>query len=142
VLAVVQDQERSLIAQALGDGLGLRPARLLAHAQDARDRALHQLRLRESSQLYEPDPIRVATDEVGGDFQGEAGLARAANPRQGEESCPGEGALDPADFAAPAHETGSRSGKVVLGRFRYLLRWRSVGERRFRREPAGGDLLP
>jgi hypothetical protein len=78
MFAIIEDQERLVVAQDAGeDGVG-RAARGGPNAERRRERARHERRIGQRREFDQPDTIRVGGQECHRDRQGEARLADPA----------------------------------------------------------------
>ena len=134
VLAVVDHEQRGLVAEPLCEGLGDGPAGLLADAERFGGGLRHQLWLAERRELDQPDAVLEAVDHVGGRLEREAGLARAAGADEGEHAAGRELLLDLRELGVATDEAGRADRQVVAARVHRPER------RKFRAEISCGDL--
>jgi len=107
--------EQALAAQVIGQRLEQRPSPLLAHTEGDGDGRRYQRRIGQGGERHEPSPVREVVERLGGHLQRQAGLARAARPRQRQQ--PTVVAADEVDhlshLALPPEERRRLQGQVV-----------------------------
>ena len=109
MLAVVQHQQQAPAGQPVPHDVRRRPARLVGHAQRARHRRGHQVRVGQRRQLDQPDAVRVVAGHRPRRLQRQARLADAARPGQRQQ--PGL----PPGAAATSASSRSRPTRLVSG---------------------------
>ena len=85
MLAVVGDDEHAPAGHGLGDRLDQRHVALRSDAQHRCERRRYRLRVSDSRQLDDPDPILEFTREFSADLDGQAGLADSADAGQRDQ---------------------------------------------------------
>ena len=129
MLDVVEQQQRSLADQGLGDGVGKRPLGLLAQLERLRDSGDHERRVTNRRERNPDNTVRIAVRGLGRGLQRQPRLAGA--PRAGEREHPDIG----------VGETLDDLGELVRAATKRCRRDRQVRpiqrpERRKRRQPA------
>ena len=104
VLAVVEDQQRPLVREVLGEG-GDRPARRVVLEPERREHGLRdELGILDGRQLDEPDAVGVLADALPAGPQCELGLADAAGTGECQQPGRGQRALELGETLTASHE--------------------------------------
>ena len=135
VLAVVQHEQRWLVAELDGELVDRGGAGRLAGADGGECGAADGVRVRQRRQFDPPHPAGVRIDGLGGDGEGEAGLAHPGRTRQGDEPITAQQTADVGDLAGPPDQRRQLDGQVVS---EHVER----SQRRERRRQIGVDDLP
>jgi hypothetical protein len=113
VFAVVEDEEEVFSLEEEDEGVFGEEARLLAEVECLGDGVGDEVGVGELSELGEEDAVLEGVEEVGGDLEGEASFAGAADGGEGDEAVGGEEGFDEGDLALAADEGGELEGEVV-----------------------------
>ena len=109
VLAVVEDEERGLRGEEGGRRGRAGSARRFAQAEGGSDGDGHEDGVGERREFDEPDARGKSGEEIGGEGEGEAGLAAAADAGEGEQALIGveEEIAQRGKYGAPPDEWGA-----------------------------------
>ena len=124
LLEVVQHQQHLFPAQVVFELFLQLAAGGFAYVEGLGDRLQHQRRIAQRRQGDEKHPLLEFIHHVGGGLQGEAGLAGAADPGQGQQAHLGVGQLflDGANLVLATDEGGGLRRQIVGARIERLER--------------------
>ena len=86
VLAVVEDDEAALVLEGVQERFEIVALGPLAEQERIQHCPWDPLGVAHRGQLHEPDSLATAVEDLGGDLQREARLARAARARQRQKA--------------------------------------------------------
>ena len=135
VLAVVQDEQRRLVAELGRELVGGGDAGHLAGAEGGQRGATDGVRIGERRQLDPPHAAGLRVDGLGGDGQGEAGLADPGRTGQRHQPLACQQAAHVGDLAGPPDQRRELDRQVVAERV-------ERPQRRERRRQVRVDELP
>ena len=116
VLAVVQDQQAAVIADAVDDRVEDRPVGFLGDPETTGDRELEALSVRDGRQVDEGCAAGEPLSNPRRDLQCEARLAGAAHPGDRDQALGGQELADRLQLVEPADERRGDRRLVVNGR--------------------------
>jgi hypothetical protein len=108
VFAIVQYQQPDSALERYRDRLGQGLRRLLCDAEDRSDRIRNRSRIRHCCQFEKPYAVWKFVTQLGGGFQGQSGLADAADTGQGNQPMSADGVFDLGDFRIASDEACRR----------------------------------
>ena len=114
VFAVVEHEQELLVLKVIRERLLQRPRRLFLDLERERHGTLDLRPVGQGREIDQPDAIGELFDEIGGNLEGQPGLARTARARDGDQMVVMEPTLDLLDLALPPDEAGELDGQVVL----------------------------
>ena len=112
LLQVVDDQQELPVGEVAGQRVQEVFGRILPHADGARDRRRHDGRVRDRAEVDQEHTIVKPVELVGGEPECQAGLARAAGAREGEQPGSGEELAELGELALPSHERAALRREV------------------------------
>ncbi len=118
MLEPVQDQQDRTAGEMLQQGLAGGADGVVGQPQRLRDRVLDELRIAHRCQFHPPG-TRLP---VGGGPRGQPGLADPADPRDGHQPGPAEGAGQLGEFGRAPDERGQFQGRIAVGEGIWALR--------------------
>ncbi len=133
MLAVVEHEERSPVAQPRDDRLQIRAPALVSHAERRADRVRDEPRFGERRQLHEPHAVLVLVEDARRRLERHARLADPARAHERHQPRLLEPPAHLVDLLLPPHETGDGVREVVGGPLR------GGRERDRRGRDVGGD---
>ncbi len=113
MLARVQDQQQTPVAQGLGHRVGQRLPRFLDHPHRLGDPGVDLQPRPDVGEIGEPHPVREGHGGLFGHAQGQPRLADAVDTADVHRAAGTEQVEQIAQIRFPANEAGARPGEVV-----------------------------